>query len=284
MIFLATAGSFSQELNEITWPREIVKGDHVITLYQPQLETLEGNNLTGRSALSVKKGKEELIFGAAWFTVRLDTDMESRTAALENLDVTKIKFSDIEDESKINQLKELIENDIESSEIVMSLDRIVAGLESANFSNEMDDLLDNTAPDIFFRTKPTVLILIDGDPKLKDVEKSNLKYVVNTPFFLVKQSNDYYLKGENHWYKNNEILTKNWSVVKSVPKEVQDFAAKSFSVKPPIARIEPVRVISPVIATLFDAGLSLTAESIAIAIAIPAEGPSFGMAPSGRCM
>jgi hypothetical protein len=232
IVLLMSMVSFSQELNEITWPREIEKGDYVITLYQPQLETLEGNDLTGRSALSIKKGKDEMIFGALWFTVRLETDKESRTAALEDLNITKIKFSDIEDETKINQLKEVIEKDIESSEIIMSLDRIVAGLESATFSNEMDDLLDNTAPDIYFRSKPTVLVLIDGEPRLKSIEKSRLEYVVNTPFFLVKQNKDYYLKGENHWYKSSEILSNNWSVVKSVPSEVEEFAAKSFSDKP----------------------------------------------------
>src|SRR3972149_5119170 len=57
-------------------------------------------------------------------------------------------------------------------------------------------------------------------------------------------------------------------------------AASSFSFNPPIASIDPVNVISPVIATSLEAGLLLIAESIAMAIVIPAEGPSFGMAPS----
>ena len=48
--------SFSQE-NEtaLFWPREIPVKEHVITLYQPQLETLNNNILKGRMALSIKK-------------------------------------------------------------------------------------------------------------------------------------------------------------------------------------------------------------------------------------
>ena len=45
---------FSQnnEVNE-NWPREIEAGNYTVTLYQPQLETLKGNKLDGRMALSV---------------------------------------------------------------------------------------------------------------------------------------------------------------------------------------------------------------------------------------
>ena len=104
--------------DQFVWPREIEKGLFTITLYQPQLETLTGNNLDGRMAISVKRDEGDMIFGALWCTVRLDTDKSSRTAVLESMDVTKVKFPDVQDELKIEILKETIEADIESVEIV----------------------------------------------------------------------------------------------------------------------------------------------------------------------
>ena len=61
-------------------------------------------------------------------------------------------------------------------------------------------------------------------------------------------------------------------------------AAKSFSFRPPIGRTFPRRVISPVIATSFLTGLFVRADKTDVAIVIPADGPSFGTAPSGTWM
>ena len=43
----------------------------------------------------------------------------------------------------------------------------------------------------------------------------------------------------------------------------------------------PLNVISPVIATFLSTGMSVIAETIEVTIPTPAEGPSFGVAPSG---
>src|SRR6266404_5448243 len=58
-------------------------------------------------------------------------------------------------------------------------------------------------------------------------------------------------------------------------------AASSFSFKPPIARISPRSVISPVIATFGRTGMPLSVEMTEVVIATPALGPSLGVAPSG---
>ena len=58
-------------------------------------------------------------------------------------------------------------------------------------------------------------------------------------------------------------------------------SANNFSFNPPIGRTNPLKVISPVIATFLLTGISVIAEIIDVTIPTPAEGPSFGVAPSG---
>jgi len=58
-------------------------------------------------------------------------------------------------------------------------------------------------------------------------------------------------------------------------------AARTFSLTPPIGSTSPRSVISPVIATSRRTFRCVKAEIIAVAIVMPAEGPSFGIAPSG---
>ena len=59
-------------------------------------------------------------------------------------------------------------------------------------------------------------------------------------------------------------------------------AASSFSLRPPIASTSPRSVISPVMATSQRTGMPVSTETSAVEIATPADGPSFGIAPSGR--
>ena len=61
-------------------------------------------------------------------------------------------------------------------------------------------------------------------------------------------------------------------------------AASTLSRTPPIWSTWPVSVISPVIATSLDTGSPRTSETSAVAIVIPADGPSFGTAPAGTWM
>ena len=60
-------------------------------------------------------------------------------------------------------------------------------------------------------------------------------------------------------------------------------AANNFSFKPPIGSTSPRKVISPVIATSDLTLLPVKADTIAVTMPTPADGPSLGTAPSGTC-
>ena len=57
--------------------------------------------------------------------------------------------------------------------------------------------------------------------------------------------------------------------------------ATDFSLSPPIGITAPRSVISPVIATSGRAGTLLRSDTSAVAMLIPADGPSLGIAPAG---
>jgi len=59
------------------------------------------------------------------------------------------------------------------------------------------------------------------------------------------------------------------------------FAPNTFSFNPPIGSTRPRSVISPVIATSRRTGRPDISETSAVAIAMPADGPSLGIAPAG---
>ncbi len=83
---------------------------------------------------------------------------------------------------------------------------------------------------------------------------------------------------------SNSLISYWFSYGKMILVIASLFAAKTFSLTPPILRTFPVSEISPVMATWTYIGLLMLREYREEAIAIPAEGPSLGVAPSGKWM
>ena len=96
------------------WPVEIRVPVGQIIIYQPQPETFKGATLTARAAVSVTlAGKNEPVFGAAWFTAGITTDRDSRTAEISNAEVLRVRFPNITSEQE-KQFAEIVESEWES--------------------------------------------------------------------------------------------------------------------------------------------------------------------------
>ncbi|MGB6650202.1 MAG: hypothetical protein WBG01_16870 [Bacteroidota bacterium] len=211
---------------ELTWPRELQTERARIILYQPQLESFAGNILEGRMALALQPEGKDLTFGALWFKGHMSTDLDERLVYLERVEIPNVRFPDL-DSSDVEELKAFVIAEVESWEIELSLDRLLASMESEGGVGGLSQNLNNDPPDIYFRTNSAILVSIDGEPILNDVENSNLKYVVNTPYFIVQNPGDgrYYIKGGKFWFTSGEI-TKGWVETKEVPRDIQDLATQ----------------------------------------------------------
>jgi len=230
LIFVTVLSGFSQDeqdkQNGLNWPKEIEKNGTLVVLYQPQLESLEGNILQGRMALSVTPKDDEIVFGALWFKATISADYDERTAILQKLEITKIYFPDYKDTTRIERFTSLLEEEVEAWNMIMSLDRIIASLEDKVELDKLSEKLNNNPPDIYFRTEPAVLITIDGDPIIKEIEGKGYNYVVNTPFFIVEKKNNYYIKGGKFWYVSKEVTT-GYAETKNVPSDLVKFAEEN---------------------------------------------------------
>src|SRR5688572_4998714 len=89
-----------QEQDDVDeWPHEIITETHKVVLYQPQLDSLEGDTIVGRCASSVKGHKDpEPIFGTIWIKARMVTDRNSREITFTDIDVTNVKFPKAKEE------------------------------------------------------------------------------------------------------------------------------------------------------------------------------------------
>ncbi|MEH6583938.1 MAG: hypothetical protein V7754_18530 [Halioglobus sp.] len=226
VLLFCSAWLTAQEAPVNPWPREIPVAGGNVVIYQPQPEKLQGDILTGRAAIAIEMTDvEQPIFGAVWFSARMDTDRSERTATLLEVTVDNIRIP-IEDESKSKQLVALLEAEMPKWQLSISMDNLLATLEVVDAREEAAESISTKPPKIIFTNKPTVLIPIDGDPQLRDIEGSDLQRVINTPFTLLYESKTsvWYLHADgDSWYVADEIQG-NWSVASSVPAEVQALA------------------------------------------------------------
>lgn len=229
ILFVLLACSFIQlraeEVN--TWPRKIEKGDATIVIYQPQVESLTANTLESRAAVSVTNEEyTSPVFGAMWFDCRISTDRDDRTVDLLDLKVSAAKFPDIE-EDKILKLSALLEEEIPKWDLELSLDYLLADLELEEVQAELAENLNNTAPEIIFASSPTNLIMVDGDPRFEKIEKTSYERVVNSPYFIVRDTRNskYYINGAGNWYISDNF--DRWEATEKVPGKLEKIAEEA---------------------------------------------------------
>jgi hypothetical protein len=214
------------------WPKIIEAGDGVITIYQPQPETLDGTFLSGRAAVSVRlKDAKQPVFGAIWITSTIVVDRDSRTATLTNIDIPNVRFSDQADSSSLDRLFKLIDEEIPRTDMEVSLDELITTLE--NTATISGDKFNTDPPEIIIAHAPSILILIDGDPVLNDLEGFNFRRVDNSAYFIVYDPGlkSYYLYGDRVWYSARDIMGE-WTWLanpSSSLRKLQDEIEKSRS-------------------------------------------------------
>ena len=177
LIIAVLAFGFSRAADE--WPKLIHTANGTqIKVYEPEPESFKGNTLMFRSAISVlESGTNDPVFGAFWATAKVETDRDNRTLTFDNLDVTSIRVPAIEGQDTIDYIDDALESQFPSVAGAISLDAIVATLNQNQQENKISQGISNKPPIVIFRTQPSMLVLMDGEPKIqlnKDLNGSEL--------------------------------------------------------------------------------------------------------------
>ncbi|NIS33775.1 MAG: hypothetical protein GWO04_29150, partial [Actinobacteria bacterium] len=78
-LLLPAAPLLAQDDTPEGWPREIETDVATVILYQPQIDSFEGDKLTARAAVAARaKDAKEQDFGAVWIEARIQTDRDDR--------------------------------------------------------------------------------------------------------------------------------------------------------------------------------------------------------------
>lgn len=203
------------------WPREIKTGENLVTIFQPQIETWEDHtNLKGRLALSIKlAGTEEPVYGSILLEAPTTVSVEDRTVILGKRTATKINFPG-QEEAEVAKLTAIIKSVATPDKpIVVSLDRVLAGLElTENQEKVIQVNLD--PPPIHYSDEPAILVVFLGKPQMESIPGTSLLFGVNTNWdvFLHVGTSQYYLLNGDHWLTSTDPATP-WKPAASLPED-----------------------------------------------------------------
>lgn len=214
--------------DESPWPKEFKMDKHTLVIYQPQPESLIDNKLKVLSAISVESEKNsEPIFGAIWSEAEVDIDKSDNIAHLHDFKLIKLQFAS--DKAKQDEkIQKLIEKKFQNLTLYISYQKLLSSLEIKDMQKKESQKIKTEAPHIIVTQTPSVLITIDGEPRLKPIKETKLYRVINTPYTIIMDSttNSYYLNAdENVWYSAKGIK-ETWSIDKNVPQNVKKYEVK----------------------------------------------------------
>lgn len=220
----ANAGDPSEEpapAGDNGWPRKFTAGDTTLTIYQPQLESWEGNRLTARAAASVeKKSTARPVYGVFWLSARTEVDKETRLVTLEDLQLTKANFPATD---AGQDYLALFRQNLPDKTRTISLDRLQANLAVTRAEAQPPKApLKNDPPRILYSSTPAILVLVDGQPALRQIPSNKLLRVINTRALLLldEANGKNYLHVMDRWV-SAATLDGPWAEVETPPAELE---------------------------------------------------------------
>ena len=229
LLFFVLVFANQLQAGDDAWPKELQLGEHKLVIYQPQPESLTGSTLKALAAISVESNdREKPTFGAIWFEAHLNVDKSQNSAQLNSFTLDKLRFPD-EKENRANTLEQLIKKSMPNWSLDISYQKLLSSLEVQDMQKKQSANIKTDAPKIIVTEVPSVLISIEGEPRLKPIEKSKLFRVINTPYTLIMDSSTskYYLNADqNVWYSSLDVKS-GYKVDKSVPSEVKKHQSKA---------------------------------------------------------
>jgi hypothetical protein len=205
------------------WPRRTVKDGTTLITYQPQVdEWKDFKTLTWRMALSITPKGGKAVVGAMSAEALTDVDNDNHIVVLHDLKIQHINFPSL-DADAAARMADLARTFLPPT-FTTSLERIVAC--APKKETVATAPLKNDPPRIFVSYKPAILLDVDGEPVNVPIQNTNLEYVLNTSWRVIRDKADsyyYFLAGEQ-WLTAAKLAGP-WSAATKLPADM-DTAAK----------------------------------------------------------
>ncbi|MCX5513877.1 carbohydrate-binding family V/XII [Kaistia algarum] len=221
----------------LSWPRTFAVGDQTLQVYQPLIETWNGDQIGGRAAIALGPKDGTPIYGTARFTASVSIDKPTRLAYLSQLSVSRVDVPT--DPTQDATLKTALQSRVPAQGWTVALDHLETSYAAGKgLTAELNVPVKNDPPKIVFRSVATDLVLISGEPVLEPVDgASSFRRIANTrALILVGPDNIYHAQVAGYWYQSPS-LDGSWVETTTVDPSVADAAKVASKASAPDAML-----------------------------------------------
>ncbi len=224
-----------KEPSESRWPRTFTSGVNIFTVYPPQVDKWDGNLIDLYCAVELKSEKQSAAkYGVVWIQARTEVDKVNRLVTLDQAKITRVKFPVAQD--KEGELTAFLEKKLPGATRTISLDRLEAELDADNELGKGVEV-NNDPPKVIVANKPSLQVLVDGMPQMREVPGTKLLRVINTRSIILYESDKqtYFLRVQDWWLQAKK-LEERWEYAKKLPddmKKAEEFIVSQHLVQNP---------------------------------------------------
>jgi hypothetical protein len=223
-VFSQTAAGTGAPDGGDPWPRDASVAGAKIAVYQPQLESWNGDLLDAYSAVTIKTtGTDQTNYGVIWFTARTEVDKVNRVVSLSDFTLKKQNFPTVANNGAAYTSAFQGNTSWTGS---MPLDELETSLSASSVEQQQQRIpVNNAPPRIIVSTGPAVLVSIDGQPALRPSADGFMKVINTRALILVDAAqNRYYLALMDGWVESAS-LNGPWARASNPPPAVERIKA-----------------------------------------------------------
>lgn len=210
------------------WPRKFSTDWAKIVVYQPEPDSIAGDHLYLRSAISIiTKTSKSPVYGAIWMDARYTGNKEKGICTVNEVKLINVRFPAIDTlrASELHRFDSLFAKEATAWKMEYSNDELKSSLDltSAALANNLK--LKNDPPEIIYLDHQAILLLFDGEPVWKETGTEGIRRAINTPCLVLQDTkeNNCYLYGDLFWYQAADPVKSQWASVAKPSPAVQHY-------------------------------------------------------------
>ena len=201
------------------WPRTYaVAGGGRATLHQPQVASWENQkHMVAWSAVSYERPNvKEPALGTIRIEAQTKVAPNERLVSFSDFRIAEFNFPTLS-RDQAQDLSAALQKAVPDGECVIALDRALAAIDKSAIRPRNNPGVKADPPQVFFSTRPAVLVNLDGDPIWSPIQGVDVRYAVNTNWDLFElPSQAVYLRNSDTWLTAPNVMGP-WSAAGKLP-------------------------------------------------------------------
>ena len=212
------AGAVAAAEGESWYPRTVTSENGSAIIYAPQIDGWEDfETITAWSAFNISRVEsDDSYYGSLKYHAQTDTDTAAREVLFHDFEILELTIDVLTEDSDEYGL---IHDGFTAMSRKVPLDLVLAYLPN-NVPLTSTEGLNTEPPTIFVAESPAILLFVDGDPRFLPVEGTDLQFVLNTTWDVLRdgENGPLYLCYEDAWL-TAKSLDGEWSWARKLPKD-----------------------------------------------------------------